>query len=157
LEKQALKRELLERLGSELEVLERAQRAAAEAATHEEAKPENSKDTRAIEQSYLARGQAKRIEELRESLGELRSMTVRSFRDDQPISVGALVTIEEEGTARRYFLAPQGGGTAICSGEVQVITPKAPLGRALMGKTAGDGCEVTIAGRTREIAIVKVE
>ena len=62
--KPALKAELLALLGAHLETLERAHRAACEGATHEEAKPENDKDTRALEQSYLARGQAARIDEL---------------------------------------------------------------------------------------------
>jgi len=41
-----------------------AQRTVVEGATHEENKPENDKDTRALEQSYLARGQAQRVVEL---------------------------------------------------------------------------------------------
>ena len=43
---------------ADLATLEKAQHATQAAATHEEAKPENDKDTRALEQSYLARGQA---------------------------------------------------------------------------------------------------
>ena len=39
--KQALKAELLARLGADLETLVRAHRAACEGATHDEAKPEN--------------------------------------------------------------------------------------------------------------------
>src|SRR5262249_35036413 len=59
-EKQALKRQLLDLLREQLEVLEHAHRTTHAGATHEEAKPENDKDTRALEQSYLARGQANR-------------------------------------------------------------------------------------------------
>jgi len=54
--KPTLKAELLALLAADLDTLERAHRATTEGATHEEAKPENDKDTRALEQSYLARG-----------------------------------------------------------------------------------------------------
>ena len=59
--KSSLRDELLGRLRAELDQLEAAHRSALEGATHEESKPENSKDTRALEQSYLARGQALRV------------------------------------------------------------------------------------------------
>ena len=45
-------------VAADLASLQRAHRATVEGATHEEAKPENDKDTRALEQSYLARGQS---------------------------------------------------------------------------------------------------
>lgn len=54
------KQDLIAALERTLELLERAHADAAEGATHEEAKPEDDKDTRALEQSYLARGQAQR-------------------------------------------------------------------------------------------------
>jgi hypothetical protein len=77
--KGALKEELERLLAADLEARERAYRLAREAATHEEAKPENDKDTRALEQSYLARGEAARVEELRASLAEVRAMVVKAF------------------------------------------------------------------------------
>jgi transcription elongation GreA/GreB family factor len=38
-----------------------------------------------------------------------------------------------------------------------VVTPQSPLGAALLGKRAGDECEVVLAGRTREIVVAAVE
>jgi transcription elongation GreA/GreB family factor len=32
---------------------------------------------------------------------------------------------------------------------ITVITPRSPLGRALIGKAAGDGFEIAIAGKNR--------
>src|SRR5271163_799711 len=77
--KTALKDELVRILAADLEVRERAHKAALEGATHEEAKPENDKDTRALEQSYLARGQAARIQELREGLTAVEALLLRDF------------------------------------------------------------------------------
>lgn len=156
--KPALKQELISLLQSDLETLERAQQAAHEGATHEEAKPENDKDTRALEQSYLARGQAARIEDLRAGLAQARAMPIRAFEGGAPIALGALVTIEgEDGTTRTVFVVPFGGGARIAKGRVQVITPRAPLGQALLGKSEGDDCELVLEGRRRLVTIAKVE
>jgi transcription elongation GreA/GreB family factor len=153
--KPALKAELIARLGADLETLERAHRATLEGATHEEAKPENDKDTRALEQSYLARGQAGRIEELRASLAGVTAMASRDF-EGQPIALGALVTVEEDGAESTLLVAPGGGGARLADGAVQVVTPPSPLGRALLGKQAGDDVEVVVAGKTRAMQVVRV-
>jgi transcription elongation GreA/GreB family factor len=152
-----LRDELAHLLAADLETRQRAYRAAREGATHEEAKPENDKDTRALEQSYLARGEAARVDELTLALAEVRAMNVRRFRPDEPAAVGALVTTEGEGARARLWLAPHGGGIRLADGAVQVVTPRSPLGRAIAGKTAGDECEVVLGGRTREVTIVEVQ
>jgi hypothetical protein len=154
--KEVLRDELIATLLANLLVLERSHQAAIEGATHEEAKPESDKDTRGLEQSYLARGQALRIEELRTALGELRLMPVHPFKKDDPISLGALIFAEENDVERVYFLAPYGGGTTVANGAVQVVTPRSPLGEALIEKSAGDDCEVFLAGKNRELCIVRV-
>jgi len=154
--KYILKDELVRTLTADVETLERAQKSAVEAATHEEAKPENDKDTRALEASYLARGHALRLEELRAGLAELTAWQPKDFRDDAAIAAGALVTAEEDDVGHRFFLAPYGGGQKLGQGQVQVVTPRSPLGRALLGKRVGDECEVVVDGRRRELAITGV-
>jgi transcription elongation GreA/GreB family factor len=155
--KQELKSELLEQLAEGLRVLERAHRASREGATHEEAKPENDKDTRALEQSYLARGQAMRVEEQTAGVAEVQAMAIRTFRKSDPVALGALVTVSEEDTEKTYFVAPQGGGTPLAGGRVQVITPRSPVGRALLGKRVGDVCELKVGGATRELEVIAIE
>jgi transcription elongation GreA/GreB family factor len=39
---------------------------------------------------------------------------------------------------------------------VQVVTSPSPLGRALLGKRAGDGVEIVLAGKARAMQIVRV-
>ena len=155
-EKPALRDELIAMLLANLEVLEKSQQAAIEGATHSEAKPESDKDTRGLEQSYLARGQALRIEELKTTLLELRAMPLDTFRNDQPIALGALVVAEENDKEKIFFLAPYGGGATLAKGKVQVVTPRSPLGEALLEKSAGDDCEVFLGGNTREFSILRV-
>lgn len=154
--KSSLKDELAQVLRAERDAATRAHKATAAAATHAEAKPENDKDTRALEQSYLARGQAMRARELEMACAEVETMSLRSFAD-APAALGALIVVEEGGVEQRFFLAAHGGGTRLANGAVQVITPSAPIGRALLGKRAGDVCDVIVAGKTREMEIVRVE
>ena len=153
--KPALKAELLALLAVDLETLERAHRATTEGATHEEAKPENDKDTRALEQSYLARGQAARIEELRSSLTAVAALPTRDSVD-APVALGALVTLEEGGEESTLLFSPGGGGARLASGAVQVVTPASPLGRAMLGKRRGDELELVVAGKTRTLQVVRV-
>src|SRR5258706_8140341 len=109
--KQSLRDELVGYLEASLKTLERAHQASREAATHEEAKPENDKDTRALEQSYIARGQALRIAEMRGALADVGAMPVEPLGEESPALVGALVAVDDDGRERLVFLAPAGGGT----------------------------------------------
>lgn len=154
--KEILKQELLQVLQRELENLERAYAATKAGATHEEAKPEHAKDTRALEQTYLARGQAKRVEEMRKGVVSVERMTIRAFPEDTPIAVGALVRVIQDDEEKRLFVAPEGGGTALSSGTVQVVTPRSPVGRALVGKHQDDQIELIVAGQMRVLEIVDV-
>lgn len=156
-DKHSLRDELAHMIAADLDTRERAHRAAREGATHEEARPENDKDTRALEQSYLARGEAARVDQLRTSLAEVQAMALRSFREEERAALGALVTLEEDGKELLVWLAPHGGGSRLADGRVQVVTPASPLGRAILGKAAGDDLTVAVAGRTRELSILRVQ
>jgi transcription elongation GreA/GreB family factor len=157
IDKHALRDELARMIAADLDTRERAHRAAREGATHDEARPENDKDTRALEQSYLARGEAARVEQLRSALAEVQAMTLRSFFAEERAALGALVTLEEDGEELMLWLAPQGGGSRLASGRVQVVTPASPLGRGILGKVAGDDLTVAVGGRTRELSVVRVQ
>jgi transcription elongation GreA/GreB family factor len=153
--KRALRDALTEVLDAELATLERAYRAAREGATHEEAKPENDKDTRALEQSYVARGQALRIEDARTAAADARAISVEPFAKGSPAALGALVVAEEDGRQKLFLLAPSGGGIVLLD-VVQVVSTKSPMGRVLLGKREGDACELKVGNRTRELEIVHV-
>jgi transcription elongation GreA/GreB family factor len=133
----------------------RAHKKTREGATHEEAKPENDKDTRALEQSYVERGQAKRVLDLETALADTEKMALRAFGEEDPIALGALVVVMEDDSEKTFFLAPAGGGHKV--GEVLIVTPEAPIGRALLGKKLGDEPDVVVAGKKRTLEIVRVE
>lgn len=157
MDKPALIRALCVQLEAEITRATEAATRTAEGATHEEARPENDKDTRALEQSYLARGQAQRVVDLQVALKQVQFMDVRAFTEDDAIEVSALVQLEQEddGESRWYFVAPAGGGKKLQleAAVVDVLTPQAPLGRALIGRSVGD--EVTVAKRNWVISALR--
>ena len=145
------------RVAGELLAMQAAARETSEAANHPEAKPENDKDTRKLELSYLAAGQAVRVRDLEQACRALAVCPVEPRADDEPIRVGALVTISSEGVTQQLFLLPAGGGITVGSPEpVSVTTPASPLGRALLGQRVGSSVDVVVAGKTREIEVLAV-
>lgn len=146
-----LKRELLAQLEAQLATARAAHAAATEGAISDEARPENDKDTRGLEQSYLARGHAQRVADLETAVGIIAAMSTEPMRK---VAVGALVVVEEDGRERALYVAAHGGGLVL--GDVTVVTPTSPMGRALHGKSADDECELTAGGTQRTLTIVEV-
>ncbi|HTA92335.1 MAG TPA: GreA/GreB family elongation factor [Polyangiaceae bacterium] len=157
-DKKEILRLLRESVGADLATMSAAQRAVVDGATHEENRPENDKDTRALEQSYLARGQAQRVVELQDSLNKLKALELREFSAASAIGLGALVAVADGRESVHYFIAPAGGGMKVeLSGvEVRVVTPQAPIARALLGKYEGDDLDVRTPQGVSECSITSV-
>jgi len=155
IDKRALREQLVAKLTAALDTARAAHAAAIEGAFHPEARAENDKDTRGLEQSYLARGQAQRVAELEAAVAETSALELRGYGAKDRIAITALVTVEEDDEEVRYFLAPHGGGTVLAE-RVQVVTPSSPLGQALLGKRVDDEIELAVAGKIRDLVIVGV-
>ena len=140
-----LKAALLAQLEEALATARAAHKAAVEGATHAEARPENDKDTRGLEQSYLARGVAQRAAELEAAVAAIAGWQPRQFAAGAAIAVGAGVEVDDAGRTRRFLIAGHGGGLTL-PGEVTVVTPASPIGRALLGRHVDDDCEVDLGG-----------
>lgn len=149
---------ILTELQRELESLSAAAKAAREAATHEESKPEDQYDTRGLEASYLAGAQAERVLQIQKLLSQFRLMSPQEAPPDSTIAPGMLVELDHEGRKSLYFLASQGGGLAIRIGgrTVLVLTPQAPLGEALLGRRLGDSVEIEVQGSEREYVVASI-
>jgi transcription elongation GreA/GreB family factor len=132
--------QLIARVKADLETSERAHGDATRGATHEDARQEGDKDMRATEASYVARGQAQRVVELQGALNALEALPLRVFSDTDPVALGALVTIEHEPARVVYFIAPAAGGMRLrLDGvEVRIISPRSPIGQAVLGRAVGD-------------------
>ncbi|TDU73133.1 GreA/GreB family transcription elongation factor [Prosthecobacter fusiformis] len=138
-------------LAEELEVLTRGARASFAAATDPDSKAENKYDTRTLEASYVARGQAQRVAELQEAVHQFQALA-QQLTESATIRVGSLVTLNDEFL---HFLGPAAGGTEVTieGQEILVITPASPLGQKLMGKQAGDTVEIG-GGRSFRVSAV---
>ena len=142
-------------LSVELEAIERVAAMARDEVSSDETKQEGKYDTRATEASYLARGQAWRVAELR----RLKAWfdVLDPTRPPAPrIGPGSLVQLE--GARPGWvFVAPVGGPRAEVEGaEVRLISPKAPLGVAMDGCETGDFFEVHTPTGTVEYEILVV-
>ena len=130
IDKAQLRAALLQQLAAALGAAKQAHQAAVEGATHSEARAENSKDTRGLEQSYIARGQAQRIVELEAASAAIAGLPLDSHSPG-PIRLGSVVrAVRNQQLETLYWLVPAGGGTTIDG--VLVVTPQSPIGRELL-------------------------
>ncbi|PXX62921.1 hypothetical protein SAMN05660489_03961 [Pseudomonas sp. LAMO17WK12:I10] len=151
---------ILDKLRGDLEIAQRAAQTAYEAATHEENIAENKYDTLGLEASYLAAGQARRVEEIRQALALCQNLTLRPYDEQVGIQVGVLLGLEDEnGHEQWLFLAPDGAGlkVEVVGQPVTVITPRSPLGKGLLGKFEGDELEIVVAGARQQFAVTEVK
>jgi transcription elongation GreA/GreB family factor len=142
-----MKSRLLEQIRTELRAsLERLAKAAQEAhaaATDPGSKAESKYDTRNLEASYLAAGQARQVDELAESVRVFDALTLPDFGPDDAIEAGALVEAELNDETVFFLLVPTAGGTVVEHDgmEVTLLTPESPLYRKLVGMSYGDELE----------------
>ncbi len=159
MDKRALVEAAVAQLDERLAEMRRLTNDARAEVTHEETRPENDKDTRAIEASYLARGQAARVVELEDEIKALRFLQPRDFAQADPVALGALVHLDVEGERRVVFLVPSAGGVRVShdGGAVMLVTPSAPLARALVGQRVGHVFALVVRGKACDHEIVGIE
>ena len=144
---------IIERLGTDLDIAQRSAQTAYEAATAKENIAENKYDTLGLEASYLATGQARRMEEIRQARAAYQQLQMRDYDPEAGIQVSNLVLlVDEHDQQQRLFLGPEAAGLKLGEGEtlVTVITPRSPLGQSLMGKFEGDEV-VMVLGNVRHV------
>jgi len=157
--KKTLLKMLLNAITADLKKIQAAAQAAIEGATHEENRAEGNKDMRSTEASYLARGQAMRVEELTESVNRLHQMPFQTFDESTPVSAGALVCLENtSGQQLWYWVVTDGAGYELVYDDMVIttITPRSPLGRELVERFLDDEIDLFIGGRHEHFEIVEV-
>lgn len=130
-------------LRSRLDRLANAARDAHAAATDSDSKAESKYDTRTLEASYLAKGQAKQVEEIAEQVRIFDGWIPPEFDMVAPIDAGALVEVDLQGTTAYFLMAPAAGGLTLeyLDGELTLLTPESPLYRKLLGRQTGDSLD----------------
>jgi len=140
MKKRAVIQMVVDQIAMDLAALLAATKATHAEATHEQNKPENKYDTRALEASYLARGQSRQVAELEKAKQEFESLSLADALPKAPVDVGALLTLKRGRTEAVYLLGPKAGGLEVIfeGTTVTVITPQSPIGQQLLGKAQGD-------------------
>lgn len=143
----SMKTEVLEKIRVELRgCLERLAKAALDAhaaATDPDSKAEGKYDTRSLEASYLAAGQARQVDQLAEAVRVFEALTLPDFSMEDPIGMGALVEVDMRGETSLLLLVPAAGGMVLNMDgqEITLLTPASTLYQNLLGRRAGDFLE----------------
>ncbi|MDB6054162.1 MAG: elongation factor GreAB [Verrucomicrobiales bacterium] len=155
LNKKKLLEKIIEKLEEDLALFAKAARASHLEATHEQNKAENKYDTRGLEAAYLAGGQARKVQEVEQSLEKFQMLNPGDFTG-KGADVGALVSVDMAGDIGWFFIGPCHGGLEVLFSkkEVTVLTPESPLGSLLIGRKAG---EFVMFGNGRSVATYKIK
>ena len=154
--KAAVIQKIIEALRSELETYIRAAKFSHAEATAEENRAENKYDTRGLEASYLAAGQANKVVELESAIEAFENLKDQTTTG--AIEIGSLVELEQDDFVEFYLIGPTAGGTEVeLSGKkVLVITPESPLGGQLMDHETGDQWTLEVGGRQQKATVLSV-
>ncbi len=105
--------------------------------------------------SQMQNLEAKTNEDLFSKERELETLRHFTLNDSfEKIEIGSLFEVEEEGKQSTFFFLKSGAGIKV--GECRVITPRAPLGRAFLGKKKGEKVIIEPPAGRREYTITNI-
>lgn len=153
--KEKILNELIQRLKTELTELESAAKANKDFATDQEFKAESKYDTRALEASYLASAEAKRVEDLKLDIQMLEEVDLKISANNSEIVIGSLVELSHQNNSKLYFIIPTAGGSLVNINDkaVLVVSVFSPLGSEMLGLKVGEDFEVETPKETRSYHI----
>jgi transcription elongation GreA/GreB family factor len=157
IDKKLIIQQLISNLKKELSEAEAAATSAKALATADDLKSEGKYDTRAIEASYLASAQNKRVEEIKLDIQMLEEIELPE-PPAASIQLGSLALIKCNGQERYYFISSTSGGSMLLiDGQpLLVISVFSPIGNEALGLSAGESFEVETPKETRTYQISKV-
>ena len=155
LDKKLIVSQLIERLDQDLIKLSEAATSTKEYITDGDVKPEGKYDTRAIEASYLAGAQEKRVEEIKLDIQMLKDLELISTTT---IQLGSLAIIKFNNEEKYYFISSTAGGSIVdVNGTpVLIISVFSPLGSEALNLAAGDSFLVETPTGNRHYEILSV-
>jgi transcription elongation GreA/GreB family factor len=134
-------------LSQELQQAISAANEAHAAAVDDQSVAETQYDTLAIEASYLAEGQSKRVTESQHAIDAYQALEIAKFNETNIVTMGTLVQLAADSTTNHwFFIGPAAGGFRCTQAEynITVITPQSPMGAALIGKKQDDDIEIML-------------
>jgi transcription elongation GreA/GreB family factor len=151
--------DILAHLEHELLAIKNAANNAHLAATDDQSVAETQYDTLAIEASYLAEGQSRRVDDIQQAKQTIEQLVIRDFQEDIPISLSALVQIALDSNNKQwFFISPAAGGfKGVLNGQnYTVITPSSPMAKALIGKFIDDEIQLMVGHNNQQNEIIAI-
>lgn len=158
MKKQALIDCISDHLETILQTAKDSARRAYETATHKESIAENKYDTFGLEASYLAHGQATRVNDCEVDLLAYQNLISQDYI--QKIVVGSLVTLLDENNKKHcFFLGPKAGGVKLNfeTVDIMIVTPLSPLGSRLLECSVGDEFELQLGNNNQYYLVESVQ
>lgn len=107
----------------------------------------------------MATGQAHRADAIHQAIVSWRNFYPAPYNSAQGIQLGALVClVDVDDRQQQLFIGPEGGNMTLGSGAdlIRVISSKAPLARAVLGKSEGDEVELQVGAWKQQFEVLKV-
>jgi len=145
IDKKALVTLIIQNLKKELSQAVNAANEAHASAIDDQSIAETQYDTLAIEASYLAEGQSRRVQELHAAIKDYQTLSLLKFNDNNVIALSALVQLAGTNQEQNwFFIGPAAGGfrCQLNNQHITVLTPKSPMGLALIGKFLDDDVDI---------------
>ena len=117
------------------------------AAVDDQSIAETQYDTLAIEASYLAEGQSRRVEELHVAINSYHELNLLDFNENSAITLTALVQLSKDNQDQHwFFIGPAAGGfrCSLSDQHITVITPQSLIVVALLYKFQEDYIDIKL-------------
>ena len=147
--------ELLALAQSKEKIAKENQKKTQERASEEEGAMQSRYSTFKEEGQYLAGGLKIIHEDLKADVAMIQSMIHYVLKENEKVESLSIVEVEfEDGSQEKFFIIPAAGGEKIR--EYKILSPKAPLGKALIGKEIGDRFAFRIGDNVKKGEILDV-
>jgi len=157
--KNAVIDQLIKHIQDEIEHASSAAKDAFEYATDQDSKSEGKYDTRSLEASYLAGGQAQKAREWKDAHDEYIQLKTRILLEPptQQAGLGSLIESRDQqsGESEWFFIGPSAGGFSVDDDghTITAINLHSPLGMAIASHITGDTIELA---NGRKLELVQV-
>lgn len=124
------------------------------AAIDDQSIAETQYDTLAIEAGYLAEGQSRRAESLKQAIKSFEQLAEITSQISEPhavIKLGSIVQLAQDQPMQQYFfIAPAAAGyrCEIEGKKFTVITPESPMGQSLINQGTTDEVSIKLGNET---------
>jgi len=129
---------------------------ARDTATHKDCLGSSKYETMGLEASYLAQGQGTRLLELERSLAYFKQVKLQQSKS---ITLETYIMLNDEDDKQTWlWMAGDAGGLKISYQQqtITVITPKSPLGKAMIGKNIDDEFSLKLMGKEKSFEVLSL-